>query len=84
MDVDPGSSVLDTLPGLEGYRQFESERGWVITNDSTEAHRIIVAVRTTAVKFERIFGKPVFRGARDPVGTPWSRAISKIPRSSSR
>ncbi len=50
------------IPGLESYRCFESERGWVFTNDSVRAHEILLAVREAATRFEKIFAKPVARG----------------------
>ncbi len=68
-------NLRPSMPGLESYQCFESERGWVFTKDSVRASEIILAVRVAAARFETIFGKPVargivFDGAGEPAANP--------------
>jgi len=82
------------VPGLEPYRVFETEWGWVVVDDSAKAGPVIATMRAGINRFERIFGKPVGRGVftvakempqetKDSLlksaGSQWSWVLEDLP-----
>ncbi|HLK58381.1 MAG TPA: aspartyl protease family protein [Chthonomonadaceae bacterium] len=64
--------VRPVVAGLEKYRCFDTEFGWIFAGDAMQARRIAQDIRAAAAAFQRAFGVVPGRGAvvAADMGTP--------------